>query len=154
MSRQGEGRAASPEMDLLMWSVVDSSPDMLCLLDVSGEVLRVSGAEELILGYPAGTLVGRSWTSLVHHDDLGALQADLDRVANCEVLRFEARLRLARADGSWATVSMRARTIFDSEGAPMAIVSASHDVTGELDREQKLLKAVAAAEQRASSCRG
>jgi PAS domain S-box-containing protein len=147
MSQEGEGRAASPEMDLLMWSVVDSSPDMLCLLDVSGEILRVSGAEELILGYPAGNLIGRSWIGFVHPDDVQGVREDFARVAKSEALRFEARLRLARADGTWATVSMRARTIFDSEGAPMAIVSASHDVTGEMDREQKLLKAVSAAEQ-------
>ena len=147
MSREEDGRAVTPEMDLLMWSVVDSSPDMLCLLDVSGEILRVSGAEELILGYPGGEPDREFLDRSRPPGRCRCGEEDFDRVASSEVLRFEARLRLARADGTWATVSMRARTIFDSEGAPMAIVSASRDVTGEMAREQKLLKAVSAAEQ-------
>lgn len=147
MGLDDEGRAVSPEMDLLLWSIVDASPDMLCLLDVKGEILRASGAEELILGYPAGALIGRSWLSLVHSDDTGTVLGEFQRVARNEITRFDARHRLARADGSWTMVATRSRAIFDHEGTPIAIVAASRDANGEVGREQKLLRAVSEAER-------
>jgi PAS domain S-box-containing protein len=147
MRHDEEGRAVSSEMDLLLWSIVDASPDMLCLLDVQGEILRASGAEELILGYPAGTLIGRSWLTLVHPDDAGSVVSEFDRVARNEVTRFDARHRLSRADGSWTTVATRSRAIFDHDGTPIAIVAASRDVSNDVGREQKLLLAVSEAER-------
>jgi PAS domain S-box-containing protein len=142
-----EGGHGAAEMDSLFGTILDASPDMLCLLDIDGTMLRVSGAQEVILGYPAADLVGRSLLDLVHPDDDLMVRQKLQRVADGQATRFDVRYRLARADGVWTTVATRGRAVLDDMDAPIAIVAASRDVTGDVQAEQKLLLAVSTAEQ-------
>jgi PAS domain S-box-containing protein len=149
MSEQSHEGAASEssEMDSLFGTILDASPDMLCLLDLEGTILRVSGAQEVILGYPVNELVGRTLLELVHPDDSLLVRGKLQRVNAREATRFDLRYRLARADGSWTTVATRGRAVLGDASTPIAIVAASRDVTGDVQAEQKLLLAVSAAEQ-------
>lgn len=147
MAREKVGPVDSEEMVSLYGTILDTSPDMLCLLDLSGTVLRFSGAQETILGYPAGYFAGRDLLTLVHPDDTGAVQAELDRLGNGEAIRFDVRYRLARADGMWTTLSTRGRAVLDEGGKAIAVVATSRDVTSDVQAEQKLLLAVSNAEQ-------
>ena len=146
-SFESRAEAISAEMDSLFGTILDASPDMLCLLDVDGTILRVSGAQEVILGYPTGELSGRSLLELVHPDDSLLVRGALLRVAEREATRFDVRYRLARQDGVWTTVATRGRAVLDDADGPIAIVAASRDVTGDVQAEQKLLLAVSTAEQ-------
>ncbi|MFZ0665547.1 MAG: ATP-binding protein [Acidimicrobiales bacterium] len=137
----------SDEMVSLFGTILDTNPDILCLIDLDGTILRFSGAQEAILGYPAGYLAGRRLVGLVHPDDGPALQSEFDKLAQAEAARFEIRYRLARADGMWTTLSTRGRSILDDGGKPLAIVATSRDVTDDVQQEQKLLLAVSNAEQ-------
>jgi PAS domain S-box-containing protein len=147
MAREKVGPIDSEEMVSLYGTILDTSPDMLCLLDLNGTVLRFSGAQESILGYPSGYFAGRDLLALVHPDDQGAVQSELDRMASGEAVRFDIRYRLARADGMWTTLSTRGRVVLDEEGKSIAVVATSRDVTSDVQAEQKLLLAVSNAEQ-------
>jgi len=142
-----EKPSVSPEMDSLFSTILDASPDMLALLDVDGTIIRVSGAHEVILGYPPGELSGRGLLAMVHPEDKALVHRALELVARSEETRFDVRYRLTRADGMWTTVSTRGRAVLDESGKAIAIVAASRDVTGDVQAEQKLLLAVSNAEQ-------
>jgi len=143
----GMRRLPNAEPDSVFGTIFDASPDMLCLIDVKGRILRVSGAQEAILGYPAWELNGRPLLELVHPDDAPKVKSELDRIGRGEGKRFDVRYKLARADGMWTTVATRGRAVVDDNGEPIAIAAVSRDVTGDVLQEQKLLLAVAAAEQ-------
>jgi len=128
-------------------TMLESSPDMLYLLDTEGTILRSSGAQKSILGYSEPALHGRSLLSLVHPDDAPVVRRELTRIASREASRFDARFRLGRADGTWTTVAVRGRAVPDETGRPVAVVAVLRDVTGDVQAEQKLLLAVSQAEQ-------
>jgi PAS domain S-box-containing protein len=136
----------SPEAESL-FGILDASPDMLCLLDADGTILRVSGAYEVILGYSRSRLIGRSLLELVSHEDVKSVSRELERLANKEAARCEVRFKLVRADGSSTTVATRSRAVFDESGSLIAIVSASRDVTSDVQTEEKLLLAVSNAQE-------
>jgi PAS domain S-box-containing protein len=147
IAREKVGPVDSDELVSLFGTILDTNPDILCLIDLDGTILRFSGAQETILGYPSGYLAGRRLVTLVHPDDSPALQAEFEKLANGDAVRFEIRYRLGRADGMWTTLSTRGRAILDEDGKPLAVVATSRDVTNDVQQEQKLLLAVSNAEQ-------
>ena len=92
---------------LLQWnerrfrSLVQHSHDVIAVVSAKGEVTYITPSVTRILGYEAQELMGRSWETLLHPDDLPGLRKnwllileDLERVD-------QVQLRACRKDGHW-----------------------------------------------------
>ncbi len=58
--------------------ILDSSLDLICTINVTGEFVNVNAAAEQVLGYKPEELIGRKYTDFVYHEDT-ALTADEEK---------------------------------------------------------------------------
>ena len=152
MSEPSSSRAAAPgrrrsEMDSLFGTILDASPDMLCLLDLDGTILRVSGAQEV------GPRVSRRRAGRAPAARAGASRRLASGQRQAPTCRRQGSDPIRRSLPAFAG----GRHVDDGrdpgqggvgdDGGPIAIVAASRDVTGDVQAEQKLLLAVSTAEQ-------
>ena len=130
---QGERRQQGEDEAARWFSI---STEMLCIADTSGRLTRVNEAWRECLGYTANELLGRSFTDLVHPEDLTRTQASLD-AALCD-LRTSAELdqRYRAKDGRWHWLSWSLRVDGDR------LYAAGRDIT-ERKRLERELKALA-----------
>ena len=116
------------------------SPNLLCVVDPSGRVVRANPAWETVLGHPAETF-GLEFLDLAHPDDREPI-ADMTAAlaASDKAYGFVGRFR--HADGSWRSLSWTAGQ------AGGLIYASATDVTEELhlrrerDRSQEMYAAL------------
>lgn len=83
----------------LMWRV---SPDMMCVLDATGRFTAVNPAWESTLGWTGSDMVGQSYWSFLHPDDIArSAEAFETLVVGNPVLRFENRYRSKAGTYRW-----------------------------------------------------
>ena len=115
------------------------SLDMLCIRDMDGRFVKVNQAWETVLGYSIGELEGASLLPLVHPDDVGVTQAQMERVrGDDEVMGFVNRYR--HKDGRYHHLEWRARRVGDM------VFAVARDVTERLALEAEANAAKQAAE--------
>ncbi len=83
------------------------SPDPMCLVDLSGRILRVNRAFESVLGYSPELVNQRRLQELVHEDDREVFDGELER-ARAEHDKASCLVRMRCEDGAhrWLTWSL------------------------------------------------
>ena len=105
-------------------ALVESSPDLITLLDAAGHVLWDNGAVTEVLGYGQGELVGRSAFELIHpHDYAGAVSL-LAELAGGRRRSASLAARFRRRDGEWCRLRACGRVV-PGDDAPLRIVVSS-----------------------------
>ena len=77
------------------------SHDLLVVMDAEGDVVVISPSVERTLGYGMEEVVGRSFLSFVHVDDVPVARSRAQKLVEGNVVP-DLDLRLRRADGTWA----------------------------------------------------
>jgi two-component system cell cycle sensor histidine kinase/response regulator CckA len=129
-------QAELQESQALHRVVVESSRDLIMVLDLDGTVRLVSHSVEDILGYRRDELVGTSFDRLVHPDDLAVAQAALERALVGDPVITQARV--LRKDGSWRVLEGKASGGLNGEGRPAFLVTNARDVTDRMWLEEQL----------------
>ncbi len=115
--------------------VVESSADLITLLDLEGTVVFASSSHETILGYPRSELVGSAFHGFLHPDDVDDAAASF-----ADTLSGAPRTHLVRArkkDGSWILIEGSPTVINDDQGRPELILAVSRDVTARRRDEEE-----------------
>jgi diguanylate cyclase len=139
-----ERKRAAEELrgsELRFRQLAENVREAFFLLDAkSGEMLYVSPAYESIWGRSCASLYAdpRSWMNLVHPDDQ-------DAVRSREALlfttgHFDAQYRIVRRDKSARWVWMRIFPIHDEAHAIYRFAGIAEDITGRMEREQKIAR--------------
>jgi PAS domain S-box-containing protein len=122
----------------------DLSPDILCITDVNGTMLKVSRAALDVLGLSEQDMLGMRLHERVHPDDKEATRAAM--------LALEAERQLVTVvnrhpapDGGWRSIEWRATRV----GARVYI--SARDMTGQIAREAELRQARVDAEAAATA---
>ena len=102
--------------------VVESSNELISLIDPAGQVLYASPAFRTILGREPESIVGTTAGDLVHPDDLKRL-TETDPDSDAYVLRA------LHADGSWVVLEGVTASINDDSGALEMTLTSARDVT-------------------------
>jgi PAS domain S-box-containing protein len=107
--------------------VVESSSDLVVLLDFDGTVRYASPSVERLLGWSEAELVGKPWAANVHPDDLrDARELMARRAAGDSVSAGSARVR--HADGHWVLLEGTTSVLRDDRGEATGLVTVSRPV--------------------------
>lgn len=124
--------------------VMDSAPDVIIVLDASGNFLQVSAASRRLWGYAPEELLGESITRLIHPDDIeGTLAAVAEVIAGKPNPNF--RNRNITRDGQ--SLHMQWSGIWSEQSQCLYVVGRDHtDLHRAEDmdaRQRKMLTAIA-----------
>ena len=132
--------------------LVHHSPDIIFTLGAKGEFLFVNDTVEGLLGYESASLRGKSFSTIVHEEDLDKVRAFFEAAAkgrplsDCMEVKLRCRTRPAAGDGI-CIVELRAAAMEEfseeSGGKIRGIYGIARDITERKrsEEEKKLLEA-------------
>ncbi|WP_048191065.1 PAS domain S-box protein [Methanobacterium sp. SMA-27] len=85
-------------------TLINSSTDMIRILDKNGYIIFDSPSCTKILGYPDGSLIGKSPLEFIHPDDLERVKNDLAEVYENRNPGIPTEFRIRKADGKYLHV--------------------------------------------------
>ena len=122
--------------------ITESTQDLIALLDRKHQIVYASPSFRRVLEHNPATLEGIPFLSLVHPEDLPALEQGLEEsLFFCESRNVE--LRLCQANGSWVDVESSLHHITDDQGHPEQALVVSRDVSDRKRAEREIRKLAA-----------
>ncbi|WBH16484.1 sensor domain-containing diguanylate cyclase [Sphingomonas radiodurans] len=121
--------------------ITENSTDIVVNVDTGGRLRFVSASVRQIGGQQPEDLIGKPFTVLLHHDDVGAALASLRRTIEdpTGVTISEYRSYLRGGEVRW--FETHSRTVVDHEGSVTGIVCAIRDITHRKANEERLARA-------------
>ena len=110
-------------------SMIQSSLDMIFIVDSNSMLTYESPSVSRILGYEEGFFIGRSPFQLIHPDDLDAVMKEMALVYNSENTGIPTEFRFKHSDGRWIYLEAKASNLIDNP-AVNGIVITARDITG------------------------
>lgn len=95
-------------------SLIQSSSDIILIIDEDGEVTFESPSLERTLGYFSGTFIGQSPLSVIHPDDLDQVRNDLSELFQSVNSGIPTEFRCRKADGSWVYLEAVGNNLFNN----------------------------------------
>jgi PAS domain S-box-containing protein len=110
--------------------VVESSRDLITLLDADGIVRYASPSVETLLGWTPAEVVGRTWTEDSSPEDLAAVRAYMhNRAAGIETPPLASRVRTK--SGGWVTLEAQLSPTLGPDGSVTGFVGVSRPLQRE-----------------------
>ena len=139
-NRQRAADMAAAEGAAMYRFLADNAMDLITRHSADGRIRFASPASNALLGRAPEEMAGLALPSLVHPDDLRAVQAAL--VESSYFGRAgEAEVRLRHHDGSWVWAEIRCRPAPHSQGQAADIVAVTRDITERKAHERELVEA-------------
>jgi diguanylate cyclase (GGDEF)-like protein/PAS domain S-box-containing protein len=137
-----EAVAALQASEARLQAIVNTSPDMIAILDAEGRHRFVNAAYQTVLGYRPEQVIGRPSFAHIRPDDLATMMADRTTPATGDVfdLARSARaptvtFRAPHADGHWVPLEARGQVLRDAEGRPEGMLVITRDITARIEAE-------------------
>jgi PAS domain S-box-containing protein len=124
-------------------SIIQSSSDIIMILDEQGIQTYESPSTARILGYPPGYFIGRSPMAMVHPDDLDRIAKDLAEVVQLANDGLPSDFRFRKADGAWLDLEALGSNQLHNPGIRGVVITA-RDIT----ERKSALEALRAGEER------
>lgn len=134
-------RVARKELLLTYRMLAENAADAVLLTEPDSTIRWVAPSAMSALGWTPDKLVGTSALSWLHPDDLGAVQAGLERVGGDSI---HLDIRVARREGGYRWTDLNARPVTDAAGAITAVVVCLRNA----DDEHRMAEAIRASEER------
>lgn len=93
--------------------LIETSPDVILIIDWSGEIIYQSPSAHDVLGYSDNILVGEPFLRLVHPDDVDVLRMQLQRLRGEAVSSIVIQIRLIHVGDTWRHSHIVARNALD-----------------------------------------
>ncbi|WP_162354505.1 PAS domain S-box protein [Natrialba swarupiae] len=116
---------------------VESSDDILTLIDTDGTIEYVSPAIERILGYEPTDLVGENGFEYVHPDDRDSSIADIEWLVEASDEEMVLEFRFECAEGGYCWIESSVRDLLDDPDIGGILLS-SRNITERKEHEQQL----------------
>ena len=117
-------------------TLVEAADDGIILFNMQNELLFYNPAYLRNLGYSAKEVENMPLFSIVHPDDMPALNEGLTTLMEEGSLTTEYRVR--HKDGRWVYRLAKSALIRDNKGNPYAILAISHDITRRKELEKQI----------------
>ena len=118
--------------------LVAGFPDLVAVLDRDGRFIYISDQVERVSGYKASDYVGHAFGKRANAEDRAKLETTFERIVSGQETEGQVEFRSPHADGTYRDLLMTARPFFDEDGKISGIVTATRDITGRKQMEQKL----------------
>lgn len=135
--RRQQAEEALRESEERYRTLVETSPDGILLLDLSGKILIVNQQLLKLYGGDAQDLIGQSGPDFLAPEEQPRAWEALARMPHSKSVRSEV-YRVPRQDGSTYPAAISATLIQDSSGRPQAVLNVIRDIT----KEQRMEKAL------------
>jgi two-component system cell cycle sensor histidine kinase/response regulator CckA len=120
-------------------AIVESSTDVLTLIDLKGRVVYASPAHEAVTGYTLAEIQNTRSMSRIHPEDAeGVAGVVAESLAGGTPEPYVARFR--HADGHWLTMEGITAIVRNESGKPEMLLAIARDVTDRLAQEAFLRK--------------
>jgi PAS domain S-box-containing protein len=116
---------------------LEEAPIGMAVVGTDGRFLRVNGALCAILGYPAQELVGMTFQSVTHPEDLDADLALAGQLARGEIPRYSLEKRYIRKDGHVVEVELSGSVLRNPDGQPLHFIAQVEDISTRKRRERE-----------------
>ena len=118
-------------------ALIEKASDAIALLDPDGTLLYDSPAATGLLGYAAGSLLGKSMLTFVHPDDLAQVTSALERLLKAPGATINALFRFQHTDGRWLWFEATGTNMLN-EPSVSALVINYRDVTDRVHAQEHL----------------
>jgi PAS domain S-box-containing protein len=118
--------------------LVECFPDLIVVLDSEGRFKFVSERLKDILGVPAEEYVGKQVGLRMGSEDRAKLSEMLQNTISGRKAQEQIEIRAQHVDGTWKSLRITARPLFDERGNITGMVSSGRDVTESKQFEQQL----------------
>ena len=120
-------------------TVCDTAPSGAALIGVDGCYLRVDPVYARITGHPADQLVGRSFTSICHPDDIAADLSGIAALFARHSLRHDLDKRYITGEGRVVWAQTSATLVVPVNGAPQHVIRLVRDISDRPGAEDVLV---------------
>ncbi len=118
-------------------ALVQNSFDIITIHDSNGMTVYESPAASRVLGYPSGTLIGKTPFETIHPKDVARARDAFETLLKGETAVAPVILRFRRADGSWIHLEVLGNNLLDHPGI-RGIVLTSRDISERKRAEQRV----------------
>ena len=119
-------------------AIFENAPVGLCVSGLDARFLYVNGTLAKMLGYSAEELIGSSWTTLTHPDDVELSLGTKDQLLKEGSAFLELEKRYLHRSGAIVWVRMKIALARDSSGSPLYFVVQIEDITEHKRANEKL----------------
>ena len=116
-------------------SMIQSSSDMIFIVDGNAQLTYESPSATLILGYQPGYFIGKSPFMHVHPDDLDQVLKDMDEVFRSVNPGIPTEFRYQKYDGTWIYLEAIGSNQFENPGINGAVLTV-RDITARKQAEE------------------
>ena len=120
------------------WLTLESAPIGMAVSAVDGTFLEVNRAFASCLGWDSHELVGRSFRSIIHDDDVAGSQLRLDQAIADGSMAFRMEQRCCRPDGSVVWADFSVTVVRSPAGEAQQLISQVVDVTERVEAKRLL----------------
>ncbi len=118
--------------------LIECFPDLIVVLDAEGRFKFVSERLNDILGVSPEEYVGKQVGLRMSPEDRAKLSEMLQNTISGRKAQEQIEIRAQHVDGTWKTLRITARPLFDEQGNITGMVSSGRDVTESKQFEQQL----------------
>ncbi len=138
--RDVTGRHANDQTQALLASIVASSHDAIVSTTLDGRILSWNHGAEILYGYPAAEILGRS-TELIVPEDRRSDEREIIALVSQGARLERFRTRRVRRDGTEISVSLAVSPLTDADGKIIGIAKTARDFS-ERERAEARFQAV------------
>ncbi len=109
--------------------IVENSRDIVFSINAEGEFAYLAPSTEKVLGYKLGELIGRSYQSIIHPEDLPVVGKAIRRNLEEGCTMRGAEYRVRHASGEWRWHEGHGNAVRDDEGNFMCFTGLARDIT-------------------------
>jgi PAS domain S-box-containing protein len=123
ISDKKAAQRALEEREIRFRALIQNSSDIIRILDRDGKITYESDSAERILGYSAGTLIGKDPLDYIHPDDRERVKTDLQDVLMMNNPGTPTEFRIRRADGKYLWVESLGSNLMDTPGVNGVVIT-------------------------------
>jgi len=117
--------------EMLLRALVETTADVLAILEINGTVQYANPAVESVMGYTTRELIGSDGWTIIHPDDIAHTRQVFEEVAHSTgSLSPGIEIRIRFKDGSWHWMEANGNVIMDPAGWAMVAVNLRDISTG------------------------
>jgi PAS domain S-box-containing protein len=135
-SEREETRRVLREAEERFHLAFEEAPVGMALVEPDGRMFRVNRAYGSIVGYSPSELVGRTFQSITHPDDLDESVALAKRIFGGEVPSIHVAKRYIHKNGRVVDVMLHVAPLRDLSGKPLYTIAQAEDITAAKELEQ------------------